>query len=155
MAKIRQQTFPVTATGIGRKDYSQQVEQSVEPIMRSYQRSYVLDEVYVVDGSSTRTIDVSIPADTVVLLYDFLASHTVANQVLGLQVQALDSTGVASSIFSKFGTQYVEHHHSRGAPVFQQIRIILTNVSGLAKTIYVTIAGVETSVEEYSQELAS
>lgn len=155
MAKIRQQTFPVIATGIGRKDYSQQVEQSVEPIVRSYQGSYVLDEVYVVAGSSTRTVDVSIPADTVVLLYDFLASHVTADQVLGLQVLAIDSTGVASSIFSKFGIQHVEHHHSRGAPVFQQIRIVLTNVSVLPKTIYVTIAGIETSVEEYSQELAS
>lgn len=155
MAKIRQQTFPVIATGIGRKDYSQQVEQSVEPIVRSYQESYVLDEVYVVNGSSTRTIDVSIPTDTVVLLYDFLASQITATNIVGLQVFAIDTTGVPSSIFSKFGIQHVEHHHSRGAPVFQQIRIVLTNPNVGVMTVYVTVAGMMTSVEEYHQELSS
>lgn len=153
MAKIRQQTFAVTATGVGRKDYSQQVEQSVEPIVRSYQGSYVLDEVYVVGAASTRTIDVAIPTDTVVLLYDFIASQTGAAAVVGLQVYALDAAGNASSIFSKFGIQNVEHHHSRGAPVFQQIRIVLTNPGALA-TLYVTIAGIVTGVEEYYQELS-
>lgn len=154
MAKIRQQTFAVTPTGIGRKDYSQQIEQSVEPIVRSYQQSYILDEVYVVDALSTRTIDVDIPLDTVVLLYDFLASQVDAADVLGLQVYAIDTTGVASSIFSKFGVQQVEHHHSRGAPVFQQIRIVLTNPTGASMTVYLTIAGIQTSVEEYHQELS-
>lgn len=155
MAKIRQQTFPVTATGVGRKDYSQQVESSVEPIVRSYQDSYVLDEVYVVNGLSTRTINVTIPSDTVVLLYDFLASQTGAANVIGLQVFAIDATGLASSIFSKFGIQDVEHHHSRGAPVFQQIRIILTNTAVGALSIYVTIAGIITSVEEYYQRVST
>lgn len=147
-------TFAVTATGVGRKDYSQQVEQSVEPIVRSYQSPYVLDEVYVVGAASTRTINVTIPTDTVVLLYDFLASQTGAANVVGLQVYAVDATGLANSIFSKFGVQAVEHHHSRGAPVFQQIRIVLTN-PGAQATIYVTIAGIMTGVEEYYQEVAS
>lgn len=150
MAKIRQLTFSVTATGVGRKDYSQQVEYSVEPIVRSYQASYVLDEVYSVDGASSRTIDVTIPTDAVVLLYDFNASQ-LANNVMNLQVFAIDSAGTASSIFSKYGTQRVEHHHSRGAPVFQTIRIVLTNYAVGAVSIYVTIAGLYTGVKEYFQ----
>lgn len=154
MAKIRQQTFTVVATGIGRKDYSQQVEVSVEPIIRSYQDSYVLDEVYTVDASSSRTIDITIPTDTVVLLYDFLASLT-ANRLLGFQVLALDSAGVASSIFSKRGYQKVEHHHSRGAPVFLQVRIILTNHCDEDVTVYVTLVGIITGVEEYYQRIAT
>lgn len=155
MAKIRQQTFVVIATGVGRKDYSQQVEQSVEPIVRSYQNSYLLDEVYVVNGLSTRTIDVTIPANTVVLLYDFLASQVTAANILGLQVLAIDSAGLVNSIFSKYGIQAVEHHHSRGAPVFQRIRIVLTNTAVGAVTVYVTIAGIVTGVEEYYQEISS
>lgn len=155
MAKIRQQTFAVTATGVGRKDYSQAVESSVEPIVRSYQESYVLDEVYTVNGLSTRTIDVDIPTDTVVLLYDFLASQLTAGVIIGLQVYAIDSAGLASSIFSKFGLVNVEHHHSRGAPVFQKIRIVLTNTNAVARDIYVTMAGIVTGIEEYYQRLSS
>lgn len=155
MGKIRQQVFTVNPTGVGRKDYSQQVEQSVEPIVRSYQDSYVLDEVYTVNGLSTRTINVTIPTNTVILLYDFLASQVGAANILGLQVLAVDSVGLASSIFSKFGIQHVEHHHSRGAPVFQQIRIILTNTAVGAITAYVTIAGIITGVQEYYQRVAT
>lgn len=134
-------------------DYSQQVEYSVEPIVRSYQDSYVLDEVYTVSASSSRTIDVTIPVSTVVLLYDFLASCT-KNQLLGFQVYALDSAGLASSIFSKHGYQKVEHHHSRGAPVYAQIRIVLTNGCSVAIDVYVTIAGIVTGVEEYYQTVS-
>lgn len=154
MARIRQQTFPVTATGVGRKDYSQQVEYSVEPVVRSYQSSYVLDEVYTVSASSTRTINVAIPISTVVLLYDFLASCT-ANRLLGFQVYALDTTGLVSSIFSKHGYQKVEHHHSRGAPVFAQIRIVLSNTCDTPVDVYVTIVGIVTGVEEYYQRVGT
>lgn len=140
---------------MGRKDYSQQVEYSVEPIVRSYQDGYIFDQLYTVDAASSMTINVTIPTNTVVLLYDFLASCTNATTVLGMQVLAVDSAGLASSIFSKYGTQHVEHHHSRGAPVFQQIRIILTNTAGGQRTIYVTIAGIVTGVEEYHQRIST
>lgn len=155
MAKIRQQVFTVTATGVGRKDYSQQVESSVEPIVRSYQDSYVLDEVYAVGALAARTIDVSIPVNTVILLYDFVASQVTAANMMGLQVLALDSAGLASSVFSKFGQQHIEHHHSRGAPVFQRIRIILTNLAAAPVTMYVTLTGILTSDEEYHQRVTT
>jgi hypothetical protein len=153
MALIRQQVFNVIPTGVGRKDYSQQVEYSVEPIVRSYQESYVLDEVYNVGAGLTRTIDVTIPLDSVVLLYDFIASQT-GGTLLNFQVFAVDSAGVASSIFSKYGFQRVEHHHSRGAPVFQQIRIALTNFALVGVSVYVTIAGIVVGSREYYQRLA-
>lgn len=140
---------------MGRKDYSQQVEQSVEPIIRSYQNSYVIDELYTVNALSTRTITIDIPLETVVLLYDFLASQVDAADILGMQVLAVDSAGNASSIFSKFGIQAVEHHHSRGAPVFKQVRLVLTNTTVAAMTVYVTIAGIRTSVESYYQRVSS
>lgn len=154
MAKIRQQTFTVTATGVGRKDYSQQVEYSVEPVVRSYQDSYVLDEVYTVDASSSRTITVDIPVSTVVLLYDFLASCT-ANRLIGFQVSAVDSAGLTSSIFSKYGYQKVEHHHSRGAPVLASVQIVLTNGCASSVDIYVTLVGIVTGVEEFFQTVSS
>lgn len=150
MAKISQITFPVNVIGVGRKDYSQQVEYSVEPIVRSYQDSYVLDEVYTVAANSTRTITVNIPVSTVVLLYDFLASCT-ANRMIGLQVNAVDTAGLVSSIFSKHGYQKVEHHHSRGAPVLAQIQVILSNDCDTSVDIYVTLVGIVTGVEEYFQ----
>lgn len=154
MAKIRQQTFNVTATGVGRKDYSQQVEYSVEPVVRSYQSSYVLDEVYTVGASSTRTIEVDIPVSTVVLLYDFLASCT-ANKLLGFKVSAIDSAGVTSAIFSKHAYQKIEHHHSRGAPVLAKIEIELINVCDTAIDIYVTLVGIVTGIKEYYQTVST
>lgn len=154
MARIRQLTFNVPVVGVGRKDYSQQIEYSVEPIIRSYQESYVHDEVYVVDATSTRVIDVAIASETVVLLYDFLASQVDAADILGLQVQAIDTTGQVSTIFSKYGLQQVTHHHTRGAPVFRAIRVTLTNPTGAQMLVYVTIAGIRTGIEEYYQRVA-
>jgi len=147
--------FTVTPTGVGRKDYSLQAEYSVEPIVRSYQNPYVLDEIYSVLANSSRTIDVAIPADTVVLLYDFLAS-VPRNCLLGFEVDAIDvAGGLANAIFSKAEYQRVEHHHSRGAPVFLTIRIILTNYCSFAVDVSVSLAGVYTGVQEYYQRVAT
>jgi hypothetical protein len=155
VAKTKLESFNVAVAGVGRKDYSQDVQYSVEPIIRSYQLPYVLDEVYTVGAGQTRTIDVSIPSQqvgnrhySVVLLYDFLAS-CLANALIGFQVQAVDADGTVGSIFNKSGYQKVEHHHSRGAPVFRTIRIILTNYHSVALDINVSLHGVYTSREEY------
>ena len=155
MAKIKQESFAISVTGVGRKDYSQQVEYSVEPIVRSYQNAYVFDEVYAVQAGQTRTIDVNIPADTVVLLYDFLASIP-SNRLIGFQVLAIDvAGGLANSIFGKAEYQRVEHHHSRGAPVFLVIRLVLTNYCDVDLDINVSLAGVYTGVQEYHQLVAA
>jgi hypothetical protein len=149
------ETFPVETTGVGRKDYSQQVEYSVEPIVRSYQNAYLLDEIYLVPAGSVRTIDVNIPSETVVLLYDFIASIS-RNCLLGFEVQAIDvAGGLANPIFSKADYQKVEHHHSRGAPVFLTIRIILTNYCTFDLDVSVTLAGIYTGVQEYHQSVAT
>ena len=154
MATQKKENFAVAATGVGRKDYSQQVEQSVEPIVRSYQNAYVHDEVYSVLAGQTRIIDVQIPSDTVVLLYDFLAS-TLSNRLIGFGVSAIDAVGgLVNPIFLKSGYQAVPHHHSRGAPVFMTIRLTLTNYCTIDIDISVTLAGVYTGVQEYHQQVA-
>lgn len=155
VAVTKRETFTVPATGIGRKDYSQDVQYSVEPIVRSYQNAYLHDEVYAVLAGQTRTIDVQIPLQTVVLLYDFLASIT-SNRLIGFGVAAIDvAGGLANSIFLKAGYQAVPHHHSRGAPVFLTIRITLINYCDEDLDVAVTLAGVYTGVEEYHQRIAS
>lgn len=155
VAKTKQEIFTVVPTGVGRKDYSEQVEYSVEPVVRSYQNAYTHDEVYTVPAGTTRTIDVAIPSNTVVLLYDFFAS-IFSNRLIGFEVRAVDvAGGLANPIFSKAEYQCVEHHHSRGAPVFLIIRIILTNYCPVNLDISVSLAGVYTSVEEYEQMVAT
>jgi len=155
VAKIKMETFSVAVTGVGRKDYSQEVQFSVEPVIRSYQHPYVFDEVYALNAGETRTIDVAIPSDTVVLLYDFLCSCP-ANVLLGFEVLAIDQDGTVGSIFGKSGYQKVGHHHSRGAPVFRTIRIILTNYSDLAlSSVAVSLHGVYTSEQQYYMRVAA
>jgi len=149
VAKIKTETFTVTKTGVGRRDYSQEVQFSTEPIVRSYQNSYVHDEVYTLAAGQTRTIDVAIVGNTVVLLYDFLLSAPI-NGLLTFEVQAIDQAGVVASIFRKSDYQKVAHHHSRGAPVFRTIRLILTNHCDVdIANAQVTINGIYTSDTEY------
>ena len=153
MAKLRTETFTVTPTGVGRRDYSQDVQFSVEPTIRSYQLPYTFQEAYILNAGQTRTIDINVPAGQVVMLYDMLMCCP-ANVLLSFEVQTIDTDGVVNSVFHKAGYQKVDHHLPRGVPVFSAIRLIMTNNSTLNLTdVQVSLAGQQMSQEEYFMRL--
>lgn len=153
MAKIKTETFSVTTTGIGRRDYSQDVQLAVEPTIRSYQEPYTFQDVYAINAGQTRTIDVAIPSGQVVMLYDMLACCP-ANVLLSFEVQTIDQDGTVNSVFHKAGYQKVDHHLPRGVPVFRTIRLIIINYSTLNLTdVEVSLAGSQMSQEEYFMRL--
>ena len=153
MAKLRTETFAVTPTGVGRKDYSQDVQFSVEPTIRSYQLPYTFQEAYILNAGQTRTIDINVPTGQVVMLYDMLMCCP-ANVLLSFEVQTIDMDGTVNSVFHKSGYQKVDHHLPRGVPVFATIRLIMTNNSTLNLTdVEVSLAGQQMSEEEYFMRL--
>lgn len=153
IARTRVETFTVTPTGVGRPDYSQNVEYSVEPIVRSMQTPYVHEDVYALLAGETRTVDVAIPSGMVVLLYDFLMSCP-ANVLLSFQIQTIDADGTVNTAFFKSAYQKVEHHLIKGVPVFQAIRLILTNQGEIALTnVEVSCVGIQLTQQEYYQRI--
>jgi len=153
MAKIKVETFTVPVTGVGRRDYSQDVQLAVEPTIRSYQEPYTFQEVYVLNAGQTRTIDIDIPSGQVVMLYDWLCCCP-ANVLLSFEGQTIDQDGTVNSVFHKAGYQKVDHHLPRGVPVFRTIRLIITNYSTLNLTdVEVSLAGSQMSQEEYYMRL--
>ncbi|GAI51507.1 unnamed protein product, partial [marine sediment metagenome] len=118
----------VAPWGTGRKDYSENVEYSVEPVIRGPQTqyNYYLEIPNVAAGGSA-TVDIDITADTVVILYDFYLTAT-ADVMLDFNIFAL-SNGVAATIFRDRGFQRIYHPIPQGFPFSKPVivpTVILT-----------------------------
>ena len=70
-------TVTVPALGVGRKDYSTNVEMSVEPLIRSWQEEYQFYDTFVVPAGYSVTREIDIPTQTVVMMYDVYLSTTL------------------------------------------------------------------------------
>ena len=115
MVQISRTTFTVVPTGVGRKDYSQNVEESVEPEIRSYQAEYKhFEELLAIAAGAAVTQEITITAQTVVMLYDFYLS-TPSNAMLHLEVEFFSATGTWESMADKTALQTVEIHYTRGS----------------------------------------
>jgi hypothetical protein len=152
LSVVTEKSWAITPVGVGRVDYSQNVEFSVEPIIRSYQDVYNYDDTWVLAPLETQVQTINIPGDTVVLLYDFLFC-CVKNILLTVKVESIDMAMVVGTVFDKSGYQRIEHHHTRGVPVFHQFRITVTNHSPTEAIDVVGLAvncmGLYTSRQEY------
>lgn len=141
-------TVTVKAQGVGRVDYSSSIEYAVEPVIRSYENMYKHYQSYPVLAGESLTIDVTIPADTVVLVYDFMLSCP-RNVLITLDVDAVDVTGAIAPIFRKSSYLTVIHHIAKGFPVFRIIRVTMTNHGSFDLNLALSIAGIFTSEETY------
>jgi len=120
-------TFSVTPVSVGRKDYSANVEQSVEPLILSWQQEYKAYKEITVNANTEVTTEVEIEAATVVIVYDFYLS-TYSNVLLDARLDFLEADGVTWSPFAaKWGTRTVEIHITRGWPLFKKYRITIKN----------------------------
>ena len=145
--------FVVESRGVGRKDYSLMTEFSVEPTIRSYQSLYSHYDLISVPALGSIVIDVVIPLEQVVLLYDFLASIP-SNNLIRMIVTAVApdlSTGIA---VDKSGYQVVEAHLLKGYIFFHIIRLTLYNYRDVEETdMRVSLTGLYTSEKEYYMSL--
>lgn len=140
----------VESWGTGRKDFSENVEYSTEPIIRSYQNTYTSYTEYedVVPGVLTN-VDITIPTETVLILYDFFLSSPV-NVLLDFDCYAKSATSdVYVNIFRDKGYQTIYHPIPQGFPFFSTYRIRYRNNGERNIDLILTIAGLYTSEKNY------
>lgn len=148
MAETSRKTFDVDPTGIGRRDFSQNVEQSVEPLIESWQEDYLYNVALGVPAFSAATHEIDITQDTVVMIYDLFLS-TPLNVLLAIHVEAYVN-GVWTHMAYMESYQTVKIHLSRGFPLFDKYRITITNNSTtLALTCYFSSHGIVTEEDFY------
>lgn len=144
---VERKTFAVKLVGVGRKDYSENVEASVEPQIRSYQEKYDHQEYIDVPAGTSVQSEIDIVAKTVVMLYDFYLSCP-RNIQLGLLVETY-ADGVWTPLLIKTGYQTVEVHFTKGEPLFDKYRITVTNPSNEDVTASFNSFGVVTAEDIY------
>jgi hypothetical protein len=140
----------VSSWGTGRPDYSVNIEYSTEPILRSHQNqyNYYLEITDLAPSSSLTTLDIDIPIDTVVLLYDFCLT-SVKNQLLEFIVQAKGTGGGYTTIFYDENYQNIYHPIPNGFPFFDEYRIKYRNRGQSDTDLILSIHGLYTGEDEY------
>lgn len=149
MVTVVEKTYAVTPTGVGRKDYSINVERSTESVIRSWQATYFHPEILMaMAAGEARTVNITIPSDYVILLYD-VRLVTEINVLIELEIQEQDVLGVWSPLYRQMGYARIIDHITQGFPVFRDYRIIATNHSTLVIDEVFTVSGIETTRQEY------
>jgi len=152
MVQVSRRTFAVTPEGVGRPDYSMNVEMSVEPQIRSYQAEYKAFEEIVLAAGASETQEIDITERTVVMVYDFYLSPP-SNAMLPLNVEFFSKVGTWEEMADKSALQTVEVHYTRGFPLFDKYRITVTNYGDNPIDALFSAHGVVTDEEIYYGEL--
>ncbi len=152
MVQVSRTTFTVTPEGVGRPDYSINVEYSVEPTIRSYQRPYYdVQEIEDWLPGEARTINIRIPTKSVVIATDFCVS-VPANILIQLEVYAVQEA-LVGLVVNKRGYGNVSQSLVKGFPFFETIRFVVTNNSNLTLDGFFYVVGFYTSETEYYLEI--
>jgi len=140
--------FPFVQKGIGRADYSNMTEFSVEPIIRSYQNVYSDWSTVIVPAGTRVSHDIAITSGTVVIIYDYYLAIP-QNTLLGLIVYAISEAGVPTNVVSKSDYGTVVIHLPKGYPFFQTIRYSIENFHTEDLSVYAGAVGIYTDEEHY------
>lgn len=138
----------ITAVGVGRSDYSQNVEQSVEPIISSWQSGYNTYKAFSVDPAETHTEEILIDTDYVIIPYDFYLS-CYPSVDLSLEIDIYSALGNWIPILNKQGTQFIDALLSKGFAMARKWRIKVINNGGVLTDCYFAAYGITTSETEY------
>lgn len=135
MTRTAQRTFSVASTGVGRTDYSQDVQKSVEPITFNWQETYREFQTFTLNVGETATFDVHTPSLYQIILYNLYLSCVPVSAIL-LDVQNLATsftlgTTFLSSFITKTGNGFVDVLLEKGQLVTELYRVNATNL-GLA-----------------------
>lgn len=154
MAVVERRTFTVKTVGIGRKDYSQSIELSVEPQIRSWQEEYQHYEEIDVPAGDSVTTEIPITARTVVIVYDFYLSAP-RNVLLHMKLEFLTANDTWGLLIEESGYQVVPIHYTRGFPLFRKYRVEITNYSERDVTCRFSAHGTETEENTYYGEIVT
>jgi len=155
MVEIGRKTFAVVPTGVGRPDYSQNVEMSVEPQIRSWQEEYKhFEEIDVPANGVPITTGIEITVRTVLIVYNFFLSAP-RNVLLHMNLEFLAADGTWGTIIEKSGYQTVPVHYTRGFPLFRRYRVTITNYGDVAVTCRFSAHGIVTEENIYYGEIVA
>lgn len=142
-------TFAVPITGVGRADYSDGVEFSVEPTIRSYQQVYSEWRTVTVPAGADLVVNIPIPTGYVAMVYDFFA--TVRDLILlRMLVQSVSGVVIADVITQqRYGSLAAKL--PKGYPFFANVRFTIHNYGIVARDVNVGAVGIYTDVSHYAQ----
>lgn len=152
MVQVSRTTFTVTPEGVGRPDYSINVEKSVEPQIRSWQEEYQHFEEIDVGAGATETTEIEITARTVVLVYDFYLSAP-RNVLLHLNLEFYTAEGTWASLQEESGYQTIPIHYKKGFRFFRKYRVTITNYGNADVLCRFSAHGLVTPVNIYYGEI--
>jgi hypothetical protein len=146
------QQFDVAVEGIGRLDYSSGVEVTTEPFVTSWQSGYSYASMQTVPAAGTKVVNVALPTDQVVILYDFFASIP-ANRLIRLVVETLDTLGAVSRPVDKLDYQKIAAHVSKGIYSVNFIRFTLYNYAPVIENeMVIGCAGMYTTLAQFASD---
>jgi len=148
------ETFRVPAIAIGRQDYSTGVEVSTEPFVTSWQSGYNYASMQAVPAAGNRIVNVALPTDRVVILYDFFASIP-GNRLIRLVVETQDTVGVLSRPVDKLEYQKIAAHVSKGIYSVNNIRFTLYNYAAVPENnMVIGCSGMYTTWAEFASDVS-
>ncbi len=146
---MRTEVYAVVSRGIGRRDYSQGIEESVEPLTSSYQESYSDWDFQLVPAGGSITRNFAIPTGRVIVAYDFWASFPQFT-LLQLQVLAyriLPAPPVLSQVLITTAYGSIETRVTKGEPFYSgDARFVITNYA--ANDVWVSFGFAGIAVDE-------
>jgi hypothetical protein len=146
MAKIREQNFLVSPTGVGRLDYSQDIQKSVEPVVHSWQETYEDLFTFPLLPGATNTVTVNIDAAYMLLLYEFYLSCYPASDIY-LEIDGFPSFPpiVLYTALSKIGYQYIDIKLEKGIDLRDRYQPVVTNLGVNPIDCYYSAHGIKTA----------
>lgn len=149
MAKIRQQTFAVAATGVGRVDYSTDVQRLVEPIAYNWQESYQDFAILNLLAGETGTVTVNIaPLDTIILYEFYLSCYPASDIYLEIDTGAAIPPYLFGPSVIKTGNQYIDVKLSKGIPIAAMYQALVQNLGMAPIACYYSAHGMRTAMAD-------
>lgn len=142
-----QRTFSVPGLAAGRRDYGAAIESAVEPMIRSYEDEYHYFEVIDVGAGGSVQREISLTADTVVIVYDFLLSCPV-HQRIELVFEFYVAPAY-TELMRKSGLGLVEIHLAKGFPLFDKYRLTINNLGAVNVSLPLSVHGIVTAEDQY------
>lgn len=134
----------MVATGVGRVDYSQDVQKSVEPITQSWQRTYKDYAAFALNVGDSATFVINIASGFELLLYDFYLSCEPASDIQLDVLYYNTLIGAYQGMLTKSANQHVDAHFEKGFPFIGSYQVVATNLGLAPIDCFYSALGIET-----------
>jgi len=149
MPETERSSFTVTPTGVGRKDYSQDVQVSVEPIIRSYQNKYNSGLIEIdVPANGSEQQEIEFETGYVYILYDFFLSIP-SNRLVRMIVHFYTAEDTWWPVVNQYGYQQVKAQLLKGFPMARKYRVTVYNYCPDDQTALFSAHGIRTEETKY------